>query len=103
MVTGAGPVGLLKAQRLKIPGTKSTLFEREPHLNERPRDWRLLPILGAEFAHRVPCEIRSSADQIPRRPPRADPIPRQLYAAHGPGGGERLKSSHGRTRQMYID
>ena len=39
LVIGAGPVGLLIAQRLKMLGIKCTVFERERYLNERPRDW----------------------------------------------------------------
>lgn len=39
LVVGAGSVGLLIAQRLKILGIKCTVFEREYYLNERPRDW----------------------------------------------------------------
>lgn len=39
LVIGAGSVGLLIAQRLKVLGIKCTVFEREHYLNERPRDW----------------------------------------------------------------
>lgn len=39
LVIGAGSVGLLIAQRLKMLGIKCTVFEREHYLNERPRDW----------------------------------------------------------------
>lgn len=38
LVIGAGPAGLLIAQRLKILGIKCTIFEREHYPNERPRD-----------------------------------------------------------------
>ena len=39
LVIGAGTVGLLIAQRLKMLDIQCTVFEKEHHLNERPRDW----------------------------------------------------------------
>lgn len=39
LVIGAGSVGLLIAQRLKMLGIECTVLEREQYPNERPRDW----------------------------------------------------------------
>lgn len=39
LVIGAGSVGLLIAQRLKMLGINCTVFEQEHFLNERQRDW----------------------------------------------------------------
>ncbi|KAM0799790.1 hypothetical protein BDR22DRAFT_898727 [Usnea florida] len=47
LVIGAGSVGLLLGQRLKMLGIKCSVFEQESFLNQRPRDWSF----GIYWAH----------------------------------------------------
>lgn len=79
LVIGAGTVGLLIAQRLKILGVKCTVFEREHYLNERPRDWsfaivwaqdRLTECLPSTLSSRLstafidPLQVKNSGERM---------------------------------------
>lgn len=82
LVIGAGSVGLLIAQRLKILGIKCTVFEREHYLNERTRDWSF----GIYWAHSALTDCLPScllnkintAQVDPLRPPTPDDYIRVL-------------------------
>ncbi|KAK3950731.1 hypothetical protein QBC32DRAFT_8526 [Pseudoneurospora amorphoporcata] len=42
VIIGAGLTGLLAAQALKKHGFQVIIYDSEPHLNSRPRDWTIL-------------------------------------------------------------
>lgn len=81
-VIGAGSVGLLIAQRLKMLGIECTALEREQYLNERPRDWSFGIYLGAELADRVPADFPPQQIEHCAGRPVAASEPVRLHAPH---------------------
>ncbi|KAK8181817.1 hypothetical protein IWZ00DRAFT_115093 [Phyllosticta capitalensis] len=72
MIIGAGSGGRLIAQGLKKAGIKCTVFERDPDLDSRPRDWNFgiywaqTPLdlcLSEEVQEKI---ITAGVDKIPR-------------------------------------
>ncbi|KAK3352130.1 hypothetical protein B0H65DRAFT_144999 [Neurospora tetraspora] len=64
VIIGAGLTGLLTAQALKKHGFQVFIYDSEPHLNFRPRDWTILlhwalPI----FSSLLPSSILSQFDK----------------------------------------